>query len=140
MRADVDALYDETVTVVHRISAKESGLPSDSFVKQEASGCMWAETAQRTVDSNGTVAIGTVRKVQIPESSVPDGLQVSAGDYVFRGEVAEDIDASNIRKVTALYEPDVFQVQHFRDLTRKSGLPDTGFGLMRFAQVWYLEG
>ena len=140
MRADVNGLYQKVVTVVHRISAKESGQPSDSFLKQEASGCMWAETAQRTVDGNGTVAIGTVRKVQIPESSVPDGFQVAAGDYVFLGKVAEDIDASNIRKVTALYEPDVFQVQHLRDLTRKAGLPDTGSGLMRFSQVWYLEG
>lgn len=140
MRADLGRIYDETLTVVHRVGAKESGQASDAFQKFACRGCMWSETSQRTVSADGTVAIGTVRKVQVPETSAPEGFAVSAGDYVVRGEVPEEIDASNVRRVMASYEPNVFQVQHHRDLSKNDGLSHSTAGALRFAESHYMEG
>lgn len=149
MWADLDALYRDTVTIVNRRDAKDAGVPFDEYRKTVLTGCMWSSTSQRTVQSDGTVSVGTVHRVQIPESpdylpyrewvADPRGFTVRSGDFVVKGEVAEEIDASNAKRVLALYEPDAFQVQHFRDLTKREGL-SRGGGVERFAEVYYLEG
>lgn len=140
MRADLGRIYDETLTLVHRVGAKDAGSASDVYEKRVLGGCMWSETSQRTVASDGTVSIGTVRKVQIPETSAPDGLEVSQGDYVVKGEVPEEIDAANVKRVMASYEPDAFQVQHYRDLTKGPGFAHGTGGALRFSEVHYIEG
>lgn len=150
MYADLGTIYDETVTLVNRLDAKDGGSKQDEYRKTVLVGCMWDQTAQRTVQSDGTVVIGTVHRVQIPESpnyrpyrdwaKDPSGFTLRQGDWLVRGEVAEELDASNVRKVLAQYEPDAFQVQHFRDLTKKEGFVHTTEGVMRFAECYYVEG
>lgn len=153
MRANLDAIYDETVTVLNRLDARDAGLKQDSYHATVLRGCMWDATATRTVQSDGTVLIGTVHRLQIPESEayvlyrewakLPDRegrFTLRHGDYVVRGEVTEAVDASTVKQVVASYEPDAFQVQHFRNLTKSRGLHHSGAGILRFAECYYVEG
>lgn len=149
MWADIDSLYDETITIVNRRDAKDAGVSFDEYHATVLHGCMWSSTSQRAVQSDGTVSVGTVHRVQIPESvdyvpyvewvKAPDGFTIHTGDYIFKGKIEQELDASSIKKLAAVLEPDVFQVQHFRDLTKRSGF-EHGDGIERFAEVYYIEG
>jgi hypothetical protein len=153
MRANLDELYDETVTVLNRIDAREAGLKQDAYHATVLHGCMWDAKATRAVQSDGTVLIGTVHRLQIPESDayVPyrefsklgdrEGrFTLRHGDYVVRGEVEEEVDASNVKRIVDAREPDAFQVQHFRNLTRPKGLNASKRGVLRFSECYYVEG
>ena len=153
MRADVSAIYDDAVTVLNRVDARDAGARQDLYLKTVLKGCMWSSHATRSVQSDGTVVIGTVHRVQIPESEAyapyrelagmadrAGRFTLRQGDYVVKGEVAEDVDASNVKKVVAAYEPDALQIQHFRDLTKSDGLHAPRSGVMRFAECYYVEG
>lgn len=150
MLAELGTIYNETLTVVNRLDAKDSESKQDSYHKTVLRGCMWYAQATRTVQQDGTVRIGTVHRVQIPESADyapykewskdPRGFTLRPGDYVVRGEVTEDLDAATVKRVISAYEPEVFQVQHFRDLTKREGMFNTPEGIMRFAECYYVEG
>lgn len=153
MRADLGRIYDETITVVNRLDARDAGEQYDRYRATVLTGCMWSATATRSVQSDGSVVVGTVHRVQIPEndaflpyrewSALADQagrFTVRQGDYIVRGEVAEEIDAANVRRVIAAYEPDAFQVQHFRDLTKGEGFDHGTDGALRFAECYYVEG
>lgn len=148
--ADLSTIYDETLTIVNRLDAKDSDSRQDSYRKTVVTGCMWNSQATRRVNDDGTVTVGTLHRVQIPES--PDylpyrewaksqtGFTIRQGDYIVRGTVDEELDAATAKRVLASYEPDVFQVQHFRDLTKKEGFVHSSEGVMRFAECYYVEG
>ena len=150
MLAELGAIYDETLTVVNRLDAKDSDSKQDSYRKTVLHGCMWYGQSTRQVQQDGTVQIGTVHRVQIPESAdyspykewskSLEGFTLRQGDYIVRGEVVEELDAATVKRVMASYEPEVFQVQHFRDLTKREGLFNTPEGIMRFAECYYVEG
>lgn len=148
---DLGTVYDETLTIVNRLDAKDGGLKQDAYRKTVLHGCMWSAQSEHTVGADGTVSIGTVHRVQIPESpdyrpyrewaEDPQGFTVRLGDYVVRGEVAEGFEtAAEAKRVLAAYEPDVFIVQHFRDLTKREGFIHSSDGILRFAECYYLEG
>lgn len=105
------------------------------------------------VQADGTVKIGTVHTVQIPESEnyLPyrewrkvenrnDAFTLRTGDYVVLGEVEETITSSNLKATMNLYEPDAFQIQSFRDATKGKGFDHSTDGIMRFTEVYYVEG
>ena len=153
MRVNLDELYDETVTVLNRIDARDAGLKQDAYHATVLRGCMWDAKATRTVQSDGTVLIGTVHRLQIPESAayVPyrdfvkledrEGrFTLRHGDYVVRGEVDEQVDAANVKRIADEREPDAFQVQHFRNMTRPSGMNGSKRGVLRFSECYYVEG
>ena len=153
MRADLGAIYDETITIVNKLDAKDSALKQDSYFVTKLEHCMWADKVSRTVQSDGTVNIATTHQVQIPEaeSYMPyrdwrkaetraDSFTLRAGDYVFRGEVTDEITATTIKNVAKLYEPDVFQIQAFKDATKGAGFEHSTDGVMRFTEVYYVEG
>lgn len=151
MLANLSAIYDQTLTVINRVDAKDAGERQDSYQATVLHGCMWSDTSTRTVQSDGTVSIGTVHRVQIPESgsyapyrewlkSREGRFTVREGDYVVKGEVDEEVDASNVKRIVAEREPDAFQVQHFRNLTKGDGLSHSRRGALRFAECYYLEG
>ena len=153
MRANLSKAYDATVTVLNRLDARDAGLKSDQYLKTVLHGCMLDSTTTRSVQADGTVTIGTVHRLQIPETAdympyrewsqtVMRGLffTLREGDYVIAGEVPEEVTADNVKKVVASYEPDAFQVQHFRDLTKRAGLFHSGRGPLRFAECYYVEG
>lgn len=150
MLAELGTIYNETLTVVNRLDAKDSEAKQDSYVKTVLTGCMWYAQATRTVQQDGTVRIGTVHRVQIPSSSEykpykewakdPKGFTLRQGDYVVRGVVEEELEAATAKRILAAYEPEVFQVQHFRDLSKGEGLFNTPEGILRFAECYYVEG
>lgn len=155
MRANLGQIYDETVTVINKLDARDGGLKQDSYHVTVLEHCMWSTKATRTVGSDGTVSVGTTQVVQIPEDanykpykdwkSAPNGyFTVRTGDYVVRGEVTEEITdettAAMLRKIIAQYEPDAFQVQLFRNATKGDGFTHSTSGVMRFVEAYILEG
>lgn len=153
MRADLGQIYDDTITVINKLDAKDSALKQDSYFVTTLHHCMWADRVSRTVQADGTVNVATSHQVQIPEAEnyMPyrewknaetraDSFTLRAGDYVIRGEVTEDISASTIKNVVKLYEPDAFQIQAFRDATKGAGFEHSTDGVMRFTEVYYVEG
>lgn len=153
MRADLGKIYDDTITIVNKLDAKDSALKTDSYFVTTLGHCMWADRVSRTVQSDGTVLVGTTHQVQIPEAEnyMPyrewrkaetraDSFTLRAGDYVIRGKVDEEITASTIKNVVKLYEPDAFQIQAFRDATKGEGFEHSTDGIMRFTEVYYVEG
>lgn len=153
MRADLGQIYDDTITVINKLDAKDSLLKEDGYYKTVINHCMWSVRTERSVSDNGTVNIGTVHQVQIPESEnyMPyrdwkkaenrnDAFTLRTGDYVVKGEVTEEVTAANIKKVINQYEPDAFQIQSFRDATKGDGFTHSTSGILRFAEVYYVEG
>lgn len=153
MRANLGAIYDDTITIINKLDAKDSALKQDVYYKTKLNHCMWATKTTRTVQSNGTVVISTVHQVQIPESenyqpyrvwknadNRADSFTLRTVDYVVRGEITEEITASTLKNVIKLYEPDAFQIQAFRDATKGEGFEHSTDGIMRFAEVYYVEG
>lgn len=164
MRVDLDRLYDETVTIVNRLDAKDCPLKQDTYFSTVLHRCMWTQRHSRTVADDGTVTIGITHVVQIPESDrfmpyrewkdaekFPEDdpffsggnaapFTARLGDYVFKGEVEVPADAMGLKKLASTMEPDVFQVQAFRDLTHGDGMDHGTDGIMRFAECYYIEG
>lgn len=153
MRADLGAIYDETITVINKLDARDSALKTDSYFVTTLDHCMWSDKVSRSVSSDGTVQVGTTHQVQIPEAEnyLPyrdwrkaenraDSFTLRAGDYVIRGKVGEEVNASTIKNVAKLYEPDAFQIQAFRDATKGAGFEHSTNGIMRFSEVYYVEG
>lgn len=153
MRANLGKIYDETITIINKLDAKDAALKQDTYYKTVLNHCMWSDKVTRSVQADGTVTIGVAHQVQIPEaenylpyrewkqaSNRDDAFTLRAGDYVIKGEVTEDITASNIKSVAKLYEPDAFQIQAFRDATKGEGFTHSDNGIMRFAEVYYIEG
>lgn len=153
MRADLGQIYDDTITVINKLDAKDSALKTDSYFVTTLDHCMWADRVARNVGTDGTVQVATSHQVQIPEAEnyLPyrdwrkaenraDSFTLRAGDYVIRGKVEEEITASTIKNVVKLYEPDAFQIQAFRDATKGKGFEHSTEGIMRFTEVYYVEG
>lgn len=153
MQANLGAIYNETLTVVNRLDARDSADKQDEYHATVLTGCMWSATATHTVQSDGTVVVGTVHRVQIPEQAnfLPyrawsglddksDYFTLRQGDYVVRGVISETLDPATAKKTLASYEPDVFQIQHFRDLSKREGFIHSNEGVLRFAECYYLEG
>lgn len=153
MRAELGAIYDDTITVINKLDAKDSALKQDSYFVTTLEHCMWSDRVSRTVQSDGTVNVATTHQVQIPESEnyLPyrewrkaearaDSFTLRAADYIVRGIVAEDINSSNVKATMKLYEPDVFQIQAFRDATKGEGFEHSTDGILRFAEMYYVEG
>lgn len=151
MRANLGEIYDETVSIINKIDARDSEDKKDSYYVTVLEHCMWSTKATRTVGSDGTVSVGTTQVVQIPEDAnykpykswkeSPEGFfTVRPGDYVIRGAVTEDITPATLRKIVALYEPHAFQVQLFRNATKGDGFIHSTSGILRFAEAYILEG
>lgn len=153
MRADLSKIYDDTITVINKLDAKDSMLKQDAYYKTVLHHCMWSVRTTRTVQSDGTVNIATVHNVQIPESenyqpyrewkkaeNRAESFTLRTGDYIVLGEVAEEITALTLKSITKLYEPDAFQIQSFRDATKGNGFSHSKNGIMKFAEVYAVEG
>ena len=153
MQADLGKIYNDTITVVNKLDAKDATLKQDVYYKTVIHHCMWSDRVTRSVQADGTVTIGVAHQVQIPEAEnyLPyrewksaenrnGAFTLRAGDYVIKGEVTEDITASSLKSIVKLYEPDAFQIQAFRDATKGKGFTHSTTGVMRFAEVYHVEG
>lgn len=153
MRVNLGEIYSQKITIINKLDAKDSSEKMDSYFKHEIDRCMWEVQTVRTVEESGTVTVGTSHIVQIPEDAdyLPykewakledrgDFFTIRNGDYVVKGEVAEEVNATNIRKVIDIYEPEAFQVQTFRDATKKDGFVHATKGIKRFLEPYIIEG
>lgn len=153
MQVDLGAIYDDTITVINKLDAKDAALKQDVYYPTVLEHCMWSTTSTRDVESGGTVVIGTIHQVQIPENDrflpyrewrEPDkrsgSFTLRTGDYIVLGEIDGEMDAQSLREMVKVYEPDAFQIKSFRDLTKGSGFDHSTDGVMRFAEVYYVEG
>lgn len=152
MRAELDEIYGETVTIINRLDAKHAALKQDVYYPTVLLNCMWRDESKSGTSSSGVVTPSTIHTVQIPKDagnyvkyrdwrnleSKNSAFTLRAGDYVVRGKVDGPVTADNIRTIIADYEPDAWQVKAWRELTipdwslkRVAGLP-----LYRF----FLEG
>lgn len=135
MRADLNAIYSERVTVVTKLDARDGGTKYDTYWAHGFDGCMWSERAVRSVQADGTVTVGVTHQVQIPDAP---GLSARTGDYVVRGTVeAEGLTLGEVRDL--LSEREAFQIQALRNLAKPVGF-SRGGGIERFADALYLEG
>lgn len=131
--------YGEPITLINKLDAKDAQLKNDAYYVTVIYGCMWYEEFARATTSTGTVIPSTIHKVQIPEAAkgsyIPyrkwrdleaksGSFTLRDGDYVIRGTVDTPITPSNIRTVVSDYEPDVFQVKAWRELTVVPQVPD----------------
>lgn len=153
MFADLGKTYNETITVVNKLDARDSATRQDTYYTTVIDHCMWTVKSHRTVEADGTVVLATVNQVQIPESEnyLPyrewrktenraEAFTIRNGDYLIKGEVEDEITAANVKQVVKLYEPDAFQVQTFRDATKGDGFSHSTDGVMRFTEVYVIEG
>lgn len=118
------AIFDNVVTVVMKLGARDFGLPSDEYVKYELDGCSWTATSTRQVSGNGTVSYGGDVTCRIPDEAferagieIVDrrGLQAApdkskafypmTGAWLFKGAVEGDVTAQNINKLLADMKP-----------------------------------
>lgn len=132
-------IYGEPITLINRLDAKHATLKQDVYYATIIHGCMWFEQFARATTSSGTVIPSTVHKVQIPEAakasykpyrdwrkeeSREEFFTLRDGDYIIRGVVEEPITADTVRTIVSDYEPDVFQVKAWRELTIIEEVPD----------------
>lgn len=153
MRANLGDIYNQTITVVNKLDARDSATRQDTYYATVIEHCMWADKVTRSVQSDGTVKVGVTHQVQIPESENykpyrawrlteerKGSFTLTEGDYIFKGELEEEVTASNLRSLVSLYEPNVFQIQSFRDATKGEGFTHSTDGIMRFTEMYYVEG
>lgn len=150
MRANLGKIYNETITIINRLDARDSKQKTDEYFTTVLKNCMWSLVTTRTVQTDGTVIIGTSHRVQIPENASysqykdwkenQDGFTIRTGDYVIRGELNESINSGNYRNIIKQYEPDAFEIQTFRDATKGDGFEHSIAGVNRFLEPYILEG
>lgn len=131
--------YGEPVTLINILDARSAALKTDVPYPTVIHGCMWYEQFARATTSSGTVVPSTLHKVQIPEAAkknyVPyrewrkldsrDGVfTLRDGDYLIRGIVEEPISSETLKTIVSDYEPDVFKVKAWRELTTADEVPD----------------
>lgn len=69
MRANLGEIYNDTITVLNKLDARDGAQKVDTYRKTVLHHCMWSTKATRTVGTDGTVRVGTTQVVQIPENA-----------------------------------------------------------------------
>lgn len=151
MRIDLKEVIPKDITIINKLNKAESATGLDVWVKHTLHECSWSSKEIETAAGTQT-SVGRVTKVQIPSGKNPnykpyhdwskagnqeDFWTISEGDYVVLGEVAEEVNASNIVKTMAKYKPNQCRIQMFEDLTVK--LQSSGF-LEQYLSIYYIEG
>lgn len=115
-----------TVTVLNRRSGRDSPDGLDAWKKTVLHDCFWAGKQTRG-KSGQEVNEGASYLLRVPRSpnyrpyleweADTVGFTFSPGDYIIRGEVAEEITPETVQGVVERYRPDAFEVQLFKDNT-----------------------
>lgn len=118
--------FDYTITVLNKLSAKDSATKLDVWKATVLHNCSWSGRAERNVQGN-TVSVGNVFVVRVPKSKdyhpynewkdSMDGFTFSTGDYIIRGEVTEEVTPSTVQSIVNAHKPEAFIVKLFQDNT-----------------------
>lgn len=113
-------LFVDTITVLNRRSGEDSPDGLDAWAATTLSGCYWSSVVTRTA-SGTDVHIGASYLVRIPEHPAyrpyrewrtdMRGFTLSIGDYIIRGEIAEQPTAETVRDLVASHRSDAFEVR-----------------------------
>lgn len=123
--------FKHTVTVLNKRDGLDSPDHLDAWKKTVLRQCAWkqTETQGQTGRSSDEVEIseGAEYLVRVPPSTEyrpysawkedMAGFTFSPGDYVLKGEIAEEVTAETVQSVVNKYRPDAFEVRLFRDNT-----------------------
>lgn len=131
--------FDYTITILNKLKAVDNDTKLDVWKKTVIKNCSWSTQAVRSV-SGSNVLLGSAYIVQIPKDERYQpynqwkentaGFTVSVGDYIIKGEITEDVTASNVLKIVNSHRPDAFQINFFRNNT----------GTVELAEHYRVEG
>ena len=134
--------FDYTVTLLNRIKAQDSITKRDVWHTTVVRNCFFEVTTVRQAQGNN-VSMGGAYKCLIPKQenylpyhlwvkSPDNNLTFSEGDYIIRGELAEDeiVTPESVVKIVRQHKPDAFQIRTFTDRT----------GTIELAEHYDVEG
>lgn len=114
-----------TITVLNRRDGRDSPDHLDAWKKTVLDHCTW--TQEQTRAQGTEVKEEAAYLVRVPPSEYyrpygewkkdMAGFTFSPGDYVIKGEIAEEVTAENVQRVVTKYRPGAFEVRLFRDNT-----------------------
>lgn len=126
-------IYNQRITILNKLKREDNNSGVDIWQKTVIDDAVWYKHSESSVGVGG-VSIGTVIQVLIPfhDEYLPylewrqEGKQkghytMSTGDYIIRGNMTEDVDASNIVKTLQKYGEDVCQVKSQTDNYKRFG-------------------
>lgn len=120
-----------TVTVLNKRAGRDSPDGLDAWKKTVLHDCFWAGKQTRGQSGRMSTAVevneGASYLLRVPQSvdyrpylewkADMIGFTFSPGDYIVRGEVAEEITPETVQSVVEKYRPEAFEVQLFKDNT-----------------------
>lgn len=134
--------FDYTITILNKLKATDSATKLDVWKKTVINNCAWSSNIVRNVQST-TVSVGTSFVVRIPksdeykpynewkDSETLEGFTFSTGDYLIKGEIAEDvITPNNVQTIVNQHRPEAFEIRYFKDNT----------GTIELAEHYHIEG
>lgn len=134
--------FDYTITILNKLKATDSATKLDVWKKTVINNCAWSSNIVRNV-SGTTVSVGTSFVVRIPksdeykpynewkDSETLEGFTFSTGDYLIKGEIAEDvITPNNVQTIVKQHRPEAFEIRYFKDNT----------GTIELAEHYHIEG
>ena len=98
-------LCNDTITLFHACVDPETG--GNAWIPTTVSGASWYMTDTSTVDTGkgGLVAANKVT-VRIPAEAAPDGLALSNGDIIVRGDLSKIFDVGQVVFAESENRPD----------------------------------
>lgn len=126
--------WNDTVTVVNKLAARDSATKLDTWKKTVLHNCFFKQLVQRDI-AGTTVSVGTSSICRIPKNpdfkpyhewkeDISDGFTLSAGDYIFKGELNEDVTADNIVSLYNSHKPNAMSVKAVSDNSDFLGLAE----------------
>lgn len=133
MMFDVKQLptFRHTITILNKRDGRDSPDHLDAWKKTVLDHCAWKQTETQGQSGRLSEAVeineGAEYLVRVPPSDEyrpysawkedMEGFTFSPGDYVIKGEIAEEVTAETVQSVVNRYRPDAFEVRLFRDNT-----------------------
>lgn len=126
MKFDTNNLWTDTVTLVNKLSARFTDGKKDLYFKHILHNCNWQSIQERRIN-NADVLYSIDTVVQIPRQNdykpyskwvyEPCGLTFCVGDYIFLGEISDEIDCDSIGSIVLKYRPNAIKIKTFQDAT-----------------------
>ena len=125
-------IYNDTITIFNKIDGTDTVSEKDEIQKTVLSGCGWYSQAESSV-SGSNVSIGQKGKVLIPFDkgystyekwkTTKTGFTMRLSDYVFKGEISDEVTISNLSRIYNKYKPNAIKVKYIDDLEKRTGVP-----------------
>ena len=124
--------WNDTVTLCSKLAGRDSTTKLDTWKKTVLHGCFFKQVVQHDI-SGTTVSVGTSSVCRIPKNpaykpyhewkeDISDGFSISTGDYIFKGELSEDVNADNITSLYNSHKPNAIQIRAVSDNSDFMGL------------------